>query len=162
MGPHSQHAFTYAASIATRYQATITILHVLETISDTDDIAMAQYFGNKKWHQIKKEIADDAVNFFTQHIEQFCDNAGHDRQTCPFNADDIIIRKGNPAEIILEEAQRQQVDMVVMGMKTIDDATDANDLIGETTRLVLTACCIPVLVVRSTAETRNDISSPIA
>jgi nucleotide-binding universal stress UspA family protein len=95
MDPHSQHAFAYAASIAERYQAKIIILHVLETISLADDSAMALYFGNKKWRQIKEEIADDAVRFFTQHINQFCRDADRKLQACPFNPSDIVTRRNH-------------------------------------------------------------------
>jgi nucleotide-binding universal stress UspA family protein len=71
--------------------------------------------------------------------------------TCPFIADDIILKIGNPVDEILQEIEEKRYDMVVMGAH--GHSALANALMGSTSRRVIRRCKKPVLVVRLPEET---------
>jgi nucleotide-binding universal stress UspA family protein len=65
---------------------------------------------------------------------------------CPFIADDIIVKIGNPVDEILLETEDKSYATVVMGAH--GHSTLANALMGSTSRRAVRRCNKPVLVVR--------------
>jgi nucleotide-binding universal stress UspA family protein len=51
LSENARYAFGYAASIANRFGARITILHVLEEISHSATIRLAAMLGENKWQE---------------------------------------------------------------------------------------------------------------
>ena len=50
----SRHAFDFAVSIAGRYGAEITILHVMEGISEPSSAHLRDFIGEEKWQQLQE------------------------------------------------------------------------------------------------------------
>ncbi|MDQ1335486.1 MAG: hypothetical protein QG552_2436, partial [Thermodesulfobacteriota bacterium] len=69
---------------------------------------------------------------------------------CPFITDEILVRIGNPVEVILEQAEKSNCDLVVMGSRGHGVLADA--VIGSVSRRVLRQCKKPVLIVRLPKE----------
>ncbi len=69
-----------------------------------------------------------------------------DAENQTFDADDILIKNGAPAETIVQTAKEQNCDLIVMGTHGHGAITDV--LIGSTAKWVVRQSVIPVLVIR--------------
>ena len=72
LSENARYAFSYAASLANRYDAGITILHVLEDISPTTDNLVVGILGQEKWDELhnrfSKALNDGDLNELRQII----------------------------------------------------------------------------------------------
>jgi nucleotide-binding universal stress UspA family protein len=147
------HAFSYAVSLAGLYHASLTILHVLAEFPGEKFIT--NMIDTETWKEIKErhydEVRDKLIGkrrdgmAIREVLKAFCEGA---KATSggPFETDEILIRTGSPAEVILGTAKEQHCDLIVLGTHGHGAITDA--LIGSTAKRVVRLSTIPVLVVR--------------
>ena len=146
LSDNARYAFSYAASLANRYGAGITILHVLEEMSPYADSVVINILGQEKWKEIRVANEQEVLETIKTRLEKFCEDVSSELPDCPFITDAIIVKIGNPVEEILEGAEAGDCDMVVMGAH--GHGIIANAMMGSTSRRVLRRCKKPVLVVR--------------
>ncbi len=146
LSPNARHAFSYAASIANRYGAGITILHVMEEPSQFSDSLVVNILGGNRWGELRKAHELRVLETVKQRLEAFCEETAEELPSCPFLTDDIIIRIGNPVEEIVRIASGDEFDLVVIGAHGHEGLTDA--MMGSTAARVLRRCRTPVLLVR--------------
>jgi len=145
LSKNASYAFGYAASLANRYGAGITILHVLEDIPSSDSLVI-NIIGEKKWNELRKTNEQKVLETIRERLEKFCADVSAELPSCPFITDEIIVKIGNPVDEILLQAETSDCDMVVMGAHGHGIIADA--MMGSTSRRVLRRCKKPVLVVR--------------
>ncbi len=148
------HAFSYAVSLANMYGASITILHVLTEFPGEQFIT--NMITENTWKTIKEqqysEARDQLIGKKRDHIaikevlHAFSEEVKADDENQTFVTDEILIKDGAPAEIIVQTAIKQNCDLVVMG--THGHGVIADVLIGSTARWVIRQSPIPVLVIR--------------
>ena len=146
LSENARYCFGYAASLANRYGAGITILHVLEDVSAYQDSLVINVIGKQKWEELRKTNEQKVLDTIRERLEKFCEDVSRELPACPFITDEIIVKIGNPVEEILQEIEASGCDMVVMG--THGRGILANAMMGSTSRRVLRRCKKPVLVVR--------------
>lgn len=145
LSKNARYAFGYAASLANRYGAGITILHVLEDIPSSDSLVI-NIIGAEKWNELMKTNEEKVLATIRERLEKFCADVGAELPSCPFITDETIVKIGNPVDEILLQAETGDCDMVVMGAHGHGIMADA--MMGSTSRRVLRRCKKPVLVVR--------------
>ena len=150
LSKNARHAFSYAASIANRYDAGVTILHVLEETPPTATSLVINIIGEKEWDALRSRNEKEVLAKLQSRLTKFCDEVQSELPACPFITDDIIVKIGNPVEEILQEVEDKNYDMVVMGAHGHNAL--ANALMGSTSRRVIRRCKTPVLVVRLPEE----------
>ena len=150
LSKNARHAFSYAASIANRYGAGITILHVLEDISPTTSSLVINIIGEEEWGELRNRNENEVLDKIQSRLTQFCDEVQAQLPSCPFITDNIMVKIGNPVDEILQEVENKGYDMVVMGAH--GHSALANALIGSTSRRVVRRCKTPVLVIRLPEE----------
>ena len=148
------HAFSYAVSLANMYGAGITILHVLAEFPGEEFIT--NMITENTWKAIKEqhysEARDRLIGKKRDHValkevlHAFSEEVKADEEDQTFVTDEILIKDGAPAEIIVQTAIKQNCDLVVMG--THGHGAIADVLIGSTARRVIRQSPIPVLVIR--------------
>ena len=79
-------------------------------------------------------------------LECFSEKAQADTEAQTFITDEVLIKHGTPAEVIVETAQEQNCDLIVMG--TYGHGTLTDVLVGSTAKWVIKNSPIPVLVIR--------------
>jgi nucleotide-binding universal stress UspA family protein len=146
LSENARYAFGYAASIANRFDARITILHVLEEISHNATIRLAAMLGEDKWQELQDRNVHDVLDTIRTRLERFCQDADKELQECPYLVDDVIIKQGEPVEIILSQAEEIGCDLVVMGTRGHGLLADA--MMGSTATRVVRRSQRPVLIVR--------------
>jgi nucleotide-binding universal stress UspA family protein len=148
------HSFSYTVSLANMYGAGITILHVLAEFPGEEFIT--NMINTDTWQEIKNrhysEARDQLIGKKRDHVaikevlQAFSVEAKADGEDQAFVTDEILIKNGDAAEIIVQTAKEQKCDLIVMGTHGHGSITDV--LIGSTAKRVVRQSTIPVLVVR--------------
>ena len=154
LSENSVHAFSYAVSLAKKYGANITFLHVLTEFPGEEFIL--NMINIDTWKEIKErhysEARDQLIGKKRNHVamrevlQAFSDEAKAVEEDQTFATDEILIKNGAPAEIIIETAIERNCDLIVMG--THGRGVIADVLIGSIAKRVIKQCPIPVLVIR--------------
>jgi nucleotide-binding universal stress UspA family protein len=135
--------FGHALGIAKQYKAKLTFLYVLNTeLIDilTFDVGLARSSSINRKFSEAKDFTSNTRKKITKKI------------TSTFGKDcikdiNILVERGNPVKIILNVAEEQKCDLIVMGFKgktAFDDST-----IGSTVNRVLHKSKLPVLVIHN-------------
>ena len=146
LSENARHAFSYAASLANRYDAGITILHVLEDISPTTDSLVVSIIGQEKWNELRGNNEKEVLDTIKSRLTRFCEDVQAELPSCPFITDKIKVTIGQPVDEILQEVENNDYDMVVMGAHGHGVLADA--IMGSVSRRVVRRCKKPVLIVR--------------
>jgi len=146
LSENAKHAFTYAATIANRFDAKITILHVIETLSKNAERQIAEFLGKDRWNEIQKNKKQEYIESIKKRLNDFCEEMYSSLKSCPFLVDEIIVKEGIAVDEILKAVDSENCDMVVMG--THGHGVIADALIGSNARRVLRRCKKPVMVIR--------------
>ena len=145
LSQNARYAFGYAASLANRYDAGITIFHVLEDILTADSLVI-NIIGKDKWEESRSLNEKKVLDTIKTRLAKFCDDVQAELPSCPFITDSIKVKIGRPVDEILNEVENSTYDMIVMGAHGHGVLSDA--LMGSVSRRVVRRCKIPVLVVR--------------
>jgi len=146
LSPHARHAFGYAASLADKYAAKITIVHVLERISESLSAQMVGMFGEARWLELQKRNEEEARAAIRERIDRFCSEMQSELAACAFEVEDIVVLGGEPVEQILHQAAKSQSDLLVMGTRGLGMLADV--MLGSTARRIIRRSHIPVMVIR--------------
>lgn len=146
LSDNARYAFSYAASMADRYDAQVTVLHVLEDVSTAFNMHITSYMGERQWSQLQVEKEGALLDTITERLNDFCSEAREEMDECKFIVEKILTVKGNPAEEILTQAEVNDADVIVMGTRGYGVFKDA--LMGGTARRVVRRSDKPVMVVR--------------
>jgi len=153
LSENARHAFSYAMSMANRYGAGITILHVLQEASPYRDSLIVNILGEEKWASLRKENEQKVLDILKGRLEKFCEDASKELPACPFITDEIVVKIGNPADEILGELERNNCDVVIMGAHGHGVIGEA--FLGSVSRRVLRRSHKPVMVVRMPKGTES-------
>jgi nucleotide-binding universal stress UspA family protein len=158
LSENARFAAAYAFSQADAYGARVILLHVLPEMPEIMDRGVVGYIDEDLWESIKQSHYQDAkealISKRNDHVvvrevlDQFSRKAAVGQAAT--SADDILVEKGNPVEVILRVAEEKNCDLIVMG--THGRGTLADAMLGSTARRVVRRSTTPVLVVRLPAE----------
>lgn len=142
----AQYAFGYAVSLSNRYQARLTVLHVIEELSATVQIQVKSMIGDEKWLLAQEEITRTATAKIEARLKKICTDAQTLEDHCTFGTPEIVIAHGHPVQTILEQSTQHNSDLIVMG--THGFGTFKDTWMGSTARRVLHRSRTPVLTIR--------------
>ena len=142
----SNFAFSYAASIANRYDASINILYVIKDTTRSSEDLISNVIGEEKWKEILSRNKMGIIDKIRQRLEEFCEQTRSEMSGCPFLVEKILVELGNPVDEIVQEAAKEEYDVVIMGAH--GHGAIAGTVIGSVSRRVLRRTSKPVLVVR--------------
>jgi nucleotide-binding universal stress UspA family protein len=128
---HASHALRWGASLAARYGARITLLHVIP--ATVEEVAT----HGSDWEQV---IIDLTAKVEAQ-LEEIALTTLEESLSV-----DVKVAVGKPAEEILRVARQETVDFIVMG--THGHTGLHHILLGSTAETVLRTAPCPVLMVR--------------
>jgi nucleotide-binding universal stress UspA family protein len=149
-----RYAFPYAASIAQRFDADLTVFHVLDERDFERDVV--GYISEDFWKDLKTRELEEAKQILiarkrddveiTNAVDQFCkDTMSQHHPDKPIVSYDVVVEAGDPVEEVLREAHTGGYDLVVVSKHGHGSVQDA--VMGDTVRRILRRCKVPVLVV---------------
>jgi universal stress protein A len=136
--PTSDMAIEYAVDMASRYGASVLLLHVLDDLTVTSTYLDA-YFADLPG--LRNDMRDDAMRRLSELAKRYA----------PENvAPTIEVAVGRPASTIVQEATARKADLIVMG--THGRSGFEHLVLGSVAEKVLRSAPCPVLTVRDTAR----------
>ena len=150
-------AFPYAASIANRYNAKLTVFHVVETVEFEKQVV--GYVSEDLWEKIKTRSLQEAKDIITHRkrddtaiqeaVEQLAQETAHPGTDEPYVTYDVVVKTGDPVEEIIRAADKGDYDLVVIGEHSGGHVKDKlKRKVGSTAWRILHRCKKPILVVR--------------
>ena len=146
LSKNARYAFAYAAEIANKHNAKITLLHVLEEISHNANVQVASLLGEERWQEIQDRNVEQVLDTVKERLDKFCGDAQEELTDCPFIVEDIVVKHGNPGHEILNQADLTDCDLIIMG--THGQSALMNAMMGSTARWVVRRSQRPVMVIR--------------
>jgi nucleotide-binding universal stress UspA family protein len=146
MGASAPYVFRYALASAKQYDARIVAVSALEKLSPFANSLVELHISQTQSKEIHEQAQAQAKERLQERIKRLCSaECGSDPQYTD-RLDEIIIKEGPAAQVILTVAKEQDVDLIIMGSHRHSVLHDA--VLGSTTSKVLHSSTIPVLVVR--------------
>lgn len=152
----SRHAFEYAVSIANRYGATITLLHVMEEVSRSADVRLKELLGEERWRELQESHEQEARQIMIgkqrqgamirEGLGEFCERIEADLGEIDFKTEEIVVARGNVVDEILSEVHSRGCELIIMGYHVRGKLGEA--VLGSTTRRLLRRSKIPVMLVQ--------------
>jgi nucleotide-binding universal stress UspA family protein len=154
--PNCQQALDFTIAIATRFQATIYMLHVIEKLPDHLGGRLKGLLGSHQWEDMVKSHHENAhksllgkqstSSGIRESVRNFCQQEGIGDGACDFKTSEIIIGDGELIEEILDNAKKNECDLIVIGghRKVFSKSS-----LSSTAKGVLKVSAIPVTMVPS-------------
>lgn len=128
----SQAAVAMALSIARENQGNLTLLHVLETLTEEEARLVAHYRVGEFVEMRRRELAAELKTLIPDSARPWCKAV-------------VLVELGRPAQIILRVAKEAGADLIVMGSQGHSGLTAA--IFGSATHTVVHRATVPVLTV---------------
>jgi nucleotide-binding universal stress UspA family protein len=140
---HAKHALEYAVDVTDVRKGTLFILTVVPKVTlpifpdegfGAAPITAAQDFGEyqDRMKEMYKKSLDEAVT--------------HIKEEFPDLKFETILIEGRPSATIVEQADKNDVDLIVIGSRGLGGITGW--ILGSTSRRVVDSCTKPVLIVK--------------
>lgn len=148
-----QQALEYTIAVATKFRATIYMLHVIERLPDNARDRLKELLGRHKWDDLVTSHQEAAHKSLLgkqstsvqvrQALVEFCQTEGIEDNVCDFQSTEIIITDGDIVDDILQNAEKNECDLIVLGSyRNIFGKT----IVGSTTKKVLKNSKVPVTI----------------
>lgn len=156
IGPNSAYIYRHAMALAEKFDASITVLHVRETLSPEQEALIDGYIGPESIHDVVKKDEEKAFDRIRQHLDSFCTRLGTEN-SCSLRVDRILVVESSlPAEEIVKQSVAMEADVIVIGAHA--RSTIMNALLGSTASRVIRRSAIPVYVVQ-VPEGRQELTA---
>ncbi len=150
LSENAAEALRYAAGIADKYHARVTMLHVIPdhyaTLSTMAGNALEKHVPIAQWEDQNQERFNALKKAMHENIEKCCETLKRENPEADIRFERIIIEKGHPVERIVSLSLDGGYDMVVMG--TSGHGRFGDLMLGSVASGVVRRCPKPVLVVR--------------
>ncbi|PFG11206.1 universal stress protein [Marinobacter sp. LV10MA510-1] len=140
----SRPAFRVALQEAVKHNARIIFLHAIEPMGTDTDEMVRDYLLSKAQLNHTRQMMDQYRSKIEQRISAFLESEIPEG-THLGQAPQIEVAIGQPDQVIVKVAQKQQADMIVMGDR--GGSVASRLFLGSTTQKVIQQTRIPVLIV---------------
>jgi nucleotide-binding universal stress UspA family protein len=152
-------AFDFAVTLATRFQATIILLHVMEKMPMSIEGHLKAIVGDKRWEDMMAAHEKDARqiligkkssgSLIRQALDHFCVDAGIEEAGCDYTSREIVISEGDVVDDVIYYSEKHNCDLIILGTR---EGFISNNTIGPTIKAIMRKSRIPVLVVPPASE----------
>jgi len=144
LGLHCSYILQYAVDLATKLRAKILVVHALGTKNEFSDAIVracsAEGVEACDLNEIENAIHERVIDVVADEML----DAGFDLQMI----EDVRVLSGDPADVILEEAEESEADFVVIGSHSFHlHGRGQEDSLGEVAGVILSRARVPVFVV---------------
>ena len=112
---NSAYAFGYAINLSKKYDAEITILHVIDIMMGISVNMISVYLDEKQVKETSQKRIAHVTEEINNRLKVFLDEKMADDPDFADNVVSIEVCKGYPADEILKKANELNCDLIVMG-----------------------------------------------
>lgn len=150
LGDNMRPVFRFALSLADRYQAKVSMLHVAEPLNPQVRWAFETYMSKAEASEAQRDALKTLRDRMQARLVEVCrEELGESPEDCQLISD-VSVVSGRPAETIIAKAEEWDVDLIVVGTHT--DLSLGAQLLGSTARKVTQLSKRPVLVIPVISE----------
>jgi nucleotide-binding universal stress UspA family protein len=149
LSENSAYAFYFAVDFAQKYDANVIILHVVEPISSQ----VYAYIGREEIVKTTEDNIKQAVEEIKNRLQSFCRRVEGQMGPCIELVSKTLVPLGHPAEEILNAADREDCDLVILG--THGKGFLAHTFLGSVSSAVLHRARKPVFIIPLPSEKTN-------
>jgi len=145
LGLYAPYVLQHALALARTFNAELHVIHVVEPMGLFAESVLQSYLAE----DVLRELHSEGVNTVIEGIEQrvldnFREELGDDHQDLELIRS-VRVVQGDPSNVILEQAQRLEVDLLVVGSHS--HGAEGDTPIGRTAARVLQLSEVPVYMV---------------
>lgn len=146
LGAYTSHSLIHVEALAKQFDAKVSVVHAVPPMDDFAAAVVQSYCSD----QVKQEVLEtpNIMGLFDALRDQVFDllaDGAVDESDLMSLVDNIMIAPGQPAAVILHEAERINADLIVIGSHGID-AIDGR-MLGSVVSKVLQLAKMPVFMV---------------
>ncbi len=146
LGKNMRPVFRHAIGLAKKYDAHITMLHVVEPLGAAAQWALEAYLPKSTDLELSEEgNLKKVLAGMRERLEKFYEEEMEGDEDKDKIVSDIIVASGNTAEEIQEHAEKLEADLIVIGTHTTSGM--GHGFIGSVARRVIHVTDRPTLVV---------------
>jgi nucleotide-binding universal stress UspA family protein len=139
----SKHALDHAVSIADKWKSELVILSVVPRV-------MMPVFPDEGFGAAPITAAQDMSEYQEKMKEIYASSLREAEEDINEAFPDLVVvtklMEGRPSAIVVEEAEEENIDLIVIGSRGIGGITGW--ILGSTSRRVVESCTKPILVVK--------------
>ncbi len=148
LGDSSKYAFEFAALEASKHNAKITFLNVVEPPSHSAETFYGNLNDKNAFQSMRQEGLQRIRALIEQRINKLCQSTEVELQQKP----DARIEEGHAAETIIEVADEIGADLIIVGSRSRTHSTLERFFVGSTAQNVTQLSTIPVLIIPIPAD----------
>ncbi|NIR28397.1 MAG: universal stress protein [Gammaproteobacteria bacterium] len=145
LAPQTYRVFRHALALAQRHDAKIVLLHVIEPLGPTGESLVRNVISDEKYQELKRSGLEQLHQEIHTRLERFCQEELGKHADEADEMAEIRVVQGQPAAVILREAENVDADVIVMG--THGYSRVARAFLGSVANKVLQHTRTPVFVV---------------
>lgn len=159
LGSHTRPVFRFTVGLAKQLGARIILLHVVEPLNNSVRFLLDSYLKPDAAAQLHHEASQGLLEKIHKRMEAFCAEELSSTLEQTEVISEVRVVSGLACEVILREADRHNVEMIIMGTHT--GSGMQTDLLGSTTRRVTHLSKRPVLIVPVDDATNKEWAKPL-
>ena len=138
-------AFRMAVSMAMSHDAQLVVMHVMESISSAMMGILSNSMSQEEIDAFKTSGYENLKAQLQKRLDDFCEQeCPNDDHTYPGGEPITIVVEGEPHERILEQAKKNEVDLIIMGTRTHTEI--GQFFLGSVANKVIHHSKVPVMV----------------
>lgn len=145
LGLYAPYVLQHALSLARAFQAELRVVHAVEPLGLFAESVLNTYLDEKTLEELRSKGLTTVMASIEQRVlEGFRDEVGEAQQDMQMIRS-VRVAQGDPAQVILEEARKLGVDLLVVGSHSHGAAQDIP--LGRTAARLLQLAETPVYLV---------------
>ncbi len=144
LGVYAPYVMQHALALARNFNAELYVIHAVEPMGQFAESLLQSYLDEQTLDQLHSQGVNTVMANIEQRVlENFRDELGDQEDLALIRA--VRVRQGDPAEVILEQAHRLNVDLLIVGSHS--QGAGAEIPIGRTAVRILQLSPVPVYMV---------------
>lgn len=144
LGVYSPYIMQHALALARTFGAELHVIHVVEPVGQFAESLLQSYLDERTLNQLHQQGVNTVLsNIEERMLENFRDELPEKEDLALIRA--VRVRQGVPSQVILEQAERLGVELVIVGSHCQGAGTGIP--LGRTAERVLQLSSVPVYLV---------------
>jgi nucleotide-binding universal stress UspA family protein len=115
LSPNATYALDHAILMAEKYDATITVLHVIDKTMDNSHMVLFGYVSQMQTEENSKQQIDQITHEINRRLNRAAERQSPEKGSAAEVIASVEVHHGYPADEILKQADALQCDAIVMG-----------------------------------------------
>lgn len=144
LGVYAPFVMQHALALARTFGAELYVIHAVEPMGQFAESLLQSYLDEQTLDQLHSQGVNTVMANIEQRVlENFRDELGEEADLAVIKA--VRVRQGDPAQVILDQAQRLSVDLLIFGSHSTGAGVDVP--LGCTAVRLLQLSPVPVYMV---------------